>query len=175
MNSRKSIIILLVAVVVLLLAGCGGTPSEPATTPTPTLPTVSPTYTLIPVSPTPTIIPTQTPGPPGSRPQAGLWQGSSGAFFEVSPDGNIINFKISIPIGADRCTISIDEEIVVGSDGTFLLGGLREDGTLSGNSISGKFDSTTTMTGTYSDAWLCGNMISTSSAEGTWDAKLQEP
>lgn len=152
------------------------TPASVTLTATPTF--ASPTAISAPPTSTPTPIPptltpTLSPGP-----KAGNWVGSVAfggwTFFEISPQGKILNFSMEIPLGANRCTISLDEEIVIESDGSFIIGSVNSDGMLEANSISGKFDSETSMTGTYSKTWLCGNQISTSTAEGTWGAEWKE-
>lgn len=152
---------------ILFLVGC----NFPAATPG----SEAPAATSTPVTPiaTPTSVPPTHTSP--LSPKAGRWEGR-GAFgayvlFDVTSDGNIRDFTIVITIGLNKCTVALQEEIAIESDDTFIIGEIDSEGALEGNSISGKFDSTATVTGAYSKNWLCGNQIASFAEEGTWSAE----
>jgi hypothetical protein len=73
----------------------------------------------------------------------------------------------------DDCIFALNEDkyITIDADGTFIIGGIDTVGSLTMNSIRGKFDSSTTITGAYSSGWLCGTRLSLSSVEGSWSAE----
>ena len=159
--------------VVLLLVGCGRAPAEPTATPTPVPPTATPTPVPPTATPTP-VPPTATPTPiPG--PKSGHWEGKPSVSFEITTEGKIRDFVIVIPIGVDKCTVTLEKEIDIETDGTFIIGAVDSEGMLEGNSISGKFDSTDTATGAYSKNWLCGNQFVFSTEEGSWSAEWKGP
>jgi hypothetical protein len=90
-------------------------------------------------------------------------------------DGKIHNFKITIPMGLSECIISLKKDVVIEADGTFIIGEIDSDGKLKWNSIKGRFDSPTTLAGTYSSTWLCGDQLSFSFSESTWSAEWKRP
>ena len=107
-------------------------------------------------------------------PKQGHWEGEPSVSFDVTTDGRIRDFRIVIPMGVDKCTITLEKEIDVETDGTFIIGEIDSEGLLEGNSISGEFDSADTVIGAYSKTWLCGSQFSFSSAEGSWSAEWKE-
>ncbi len=170
------------------LGGCGTLLETATPTPTATS-THTPTATHTPVpSDTPTATATSTPTePPG--PKAGQWLGEVpvslpgspviawAVSFRVAADGNIRDFDITVPFGAldGTCTITLNE-IPVEADGTFAY-----ERQVTGNnsltfvqSISGKFDSPTTLTGTYT-VEVCEDNISITFGQDvpTWSATWQ--
>lgn len=56
----------------------------------------------------------------GRRPKPGNWEGSPAVSFEVTPEGNIANFKLERRIAGIACPIAFDE-VTVGKDGAFLV------------------------------------------------------
>jgi hypothetical protein len=183
---------LFVSVVVFFLAGCGGSvptavseapaatsaPEQAAATPEPSTATpVPPTATPVPPTPTPEP-PTATPTPSG--PKAGHWEGKPSVSLEVTTDGNIRDFKITFPFGPSQkdCTLQMQDTIIVEADGTFVR-------TASGTPpapgakieeayFKGKFESATTLTGTYA-FYSCGGVLMFTPTEGTWNAEWKQP
>jgi hypothetical protein len=113
-----------------------------------------------------------------ATPQIGIWVGSTpfggSVFFEVTEDNKVQNFSLQIPLGANRCTLTPDGEIVIEPDGSFIIGSMDSEGELEINGIRGKFDTPTSITGAYSSALFCGNTAFASSAEGSWSASWRE-
>jgi len=119
---------------------------------------------------------TATHVPPTPRPspvaQVGHWEGVPGVSFEVGPDGDIRSFKLVELFGSTLCTVEL-QEIPVEVDGAFQFSHLipEEDyafkgmvtpvvtdagATVEAQHISGRFDSATTVTGTYK-ILVCGD------------------
>jgi hypothetical protein len=156
-----------VILAMLFLAACG----SPAATRVSQAPAAIPTS--VPPTATPTPVPPTPSPPPG--PQAGHWEGEPSVSFDVTTDGKIRDFRLVISIGADTCTVTVDEEIAIEADDTLITGKINSKGELEGNSISARFDSPTTMTGAYSKNWLCGGQITFFAEEGTWSAEWKSP
>ena len=179
MNSKTRLFFLLL-VVTLLATGCGsGTVLAPTPTQTATLtPTLTPTSTLTPI---PSFTPTL---PPLRGPKVGHWIGKIWTIlsvsFDVGSDGEIHNWTITFG-GPPSCFSALEEDIVIQPDGTFIVGGLKEDGFLLENSAKGQFDSPTTVTGTSSSVVRCGEIAMASldknhqPQEEDWHAEWQMP
>jgi hypothetical protein len=168
-----------------LVAGCGGSPSAPVSE--------------APAAQATSIPPTTAPPSPThqSGPKAGLWEGDKPKVsFEVSSDGKIRNFTMEAPIGGGTCNIKAEKEIPIEANGTFLfvqsieankidknlLGLAQAMGnapevtkTPSGDMIDlqrieGKFDSDTTLTGSFK-LHACGdNFTFSSEPSSPWKA-----
>src|SRR5215208_1324606 len=69
--------------------------------------------------PSPEVIATQT--AVASAPKPGHWEGSKPPVtFDVTSDGRIKNFEMTIPFALDKCIITIDG-VPIESDGTFVI------------------------------------------------------
>lgn len=171
--------------------------STPTSTPSPTAtPTNTPEPTATPTPIPPTSTPTRRPGP-----QAGHWEGQPSVSFEVTANGHINNFKIVTPLGGGTCTLQLQEEIIIETDGTFVfaesvqmtesmqgfvdlaktLGGATPVVTQSDAgqmieafNISGKFDTPTNLSGAYR-IMICGNNITVPAQKGAWSAEWKGP
>ena len=174
-NQRNSLAIIL-TLVVLLSGACGSSATPTPIPPTATSTPVTPTFTPIPPTHTPTLELTNTPTPEIVIPQAGHWEGGPSVSFDVTSDGQIKNFNMVAPIDSQKtCTVSADN-ITIQSDGTFILTNLVPLDSLGPNvenimkiagiptptpvvvggnemleaqHISGKFNSPTSINGTY--------------------------
>lgn len=125
-------------------------------------------------SPTSTPIPTPTLTPlPG--PKAGHWEGEPTVSFEIGIDGNINSFKMEIALGSNStCTVTLDK-IEVEANGTFksIFGESVVEG---GNTIQGKFESDSVVSGSYSQGIFCVDpsgqaIFSVLAGDTTWNAE----
>jgi hypothetical protein len=121
-----------------------------------------------------------------SAPKPGHWKGNykGGLYdgpvsFDIGTDGNIHNFKFTIILVDDFCTITSDM-IVVQADRTFLFnfGDAHDADT---NIIRGKFETSTTVVGSTSDNIVCkgqsGYFLSTtvfSASKDSWHAEIAD-
>jgi len=113
--------------------------------------------------------PTPTPPPPGP-PKAGHWEGQPSVSFDLTADGKIHNFVIVIPFQDGSCTKELVQEMIVGVDGTFAA----EIVTVTEEHIDGKFDSATTVVGTFLFK-LCEDVFAVPGSEGDWSAEWVQP
>jgi hypothetical protein len=178
-----------VTLVVLLVAGCGGPAAPPVSeAPTPdreatqqaailatqaaivATHTAQPTDTPTPEPPTPT---------PKTGPKAGDWKGE-GVSFEVTSDGHVRNFSIDIRMSSgNTCSLTSEGEVVIGKDGTFAFNDTTESisgKTVATNLVSGRFDSDTTLIGSYGSTMiLCNKETTMFIKEKEWSANWSEP
>jgi hypothetical protein len=165
------------------------TPAPPTATPTQIPPTA--TSTPIPPTSTPTL-------PPGPKP--GHWEGRPSVSFEVTTDGNIRNFSIVVPFGQTTCTLTAEEEFSLGADNTIIFSKLgpsldknllelmvaleiptpvpikTDAGELiEMQHISGKFNSPTTITGTFEVLVCEGEFAFSSGQDDKWSAEWKGP
>jgi len=192
--SHKQVLQSVIAVILVLsfLVGCGGSaptavseapaatsePEQAAATPTPEPPTSTPeppTATPVPPTPTPS-------GPKvGHWEGEGHWEGKRSVSFEIGADGNINGFKMDIKIPNAACTVTSDK-VIIEADGTFVLifGEPISEGE---NTIQGKFESNTTVTGSYSKQIYCVDLdsgkgvygILSDNVDRTWSAEWKRP
>lgn len=120
------------------------------------------------------IPPSPSPATSVSRPKPGHWEGGSPSVsFDVTDQGKIRNFEMSLSWGLKGCSIHQTEDLAIDSSGVFLIGKADAAGKLDGNSIRGSFDSSTTIKGAYAATWFCENQVFSSSREGEWKAGWQ--
>jgi hypothetical protein len=115
---------------------------------------------------------------PGS-PRAGHWTGDSSIAFQVDDDGQIRDFHIEIEIPfSGTCTVEA-QSVEVASDGSFRFQ-FGDSEVEDANIIEGRFDTDTSVTGTYSQALFCedagtGEGIMSFGEAGEWSARWTGP
>jgi len=111
--------------------------------------------TLLPTAtPTPTPASTLTPTPaPRPGPKAGSWAGSSSVSFSVTETGEIGDFTIVVSLFGKECTVTV-ARIVPDADGAFVVTGEFNGRESRVTTLSGRFESDTTMSGT-ADVQFC--------------------
>lgn len=165
MSTRKLKWVIFLSAMSLLIASCGsGQVLSPAFTPTPT----------------PTSTPAATPTPTPFA-QEGHWEtvgdSDSPVSFDVTADGNVRNFKILI---SGDCDVQANTDFPIGADHIFVIGEVDAEGNPVNNSITGFFDSATTVTGSFANPWRCGTSSAYTemylpSTLATWTAEWQSP
>jgi hypothetical protein len=92
----------------------------------------------------------------------------------VTDGETLYNFRIVIQMGTTSCTWTI-RSIVIEPDGSFMVGSKSRDDrgevVLNANTLIGKFESPTKLTGHYSRIIVCGTSITLSTSEGTFNAE----
>ena len=140
-------------------------------TPTPTN-TLTPAPTNTPI-PTPTNTPTATPTPK-PRPKPGKWAGKVVSFI-VTEDETIAELRFDnftcVGTSSEELTIDTDDSFAFNPEGYFI-GSSAETG--SDLRIEGKFDSETTINGTYG-LQLCAGFMAINQTNVAWSAEWQEP
>jgi hypothetical protein len=136
-------------------------------------PTTLPTATNVPATETiaPSATPSATATPEAIGPKPGQWQSESSPYitvsFTVSDDQKIRNLMVTIPMGSVSCNYQMSS-IDIADDGTF-------EGSTSDFSVSGTFESESTMKGVFIQELCDGNMVISSdgSADTTFEAAYQ--
>lgn len=174
MNPKKYSVIG-VTLVVLFLVGCGG-PAATAVSEAPT-PDIEATGQAARAA-TQAAQPTDTPTPENG-PKAGEWKGE-GVSFKVTPDGHVHNFSIDIRMSSgNTCSLTPEGAVAIGEDGKFTFSDTTESisgKTVATNLVSGRFDSDTTLTGTYGSTMiLCGDETTMFLKEREWRANWSSP
>ncbi len=117
-------------------------------------------------------------GTGASRPRVGPWEGEK-VSFTVTEEGTITEFEITV----GTCLVTVDDEISIDftdSFGSFII---NPEGVLRGSnaktatdfSAEAKFDSETTLSGTYSYE-ICGGFMNLSSpTDVAWAAEWRGP
>jgi hypothetical protein len=185
--NRQQVLPLLVTVtlIVFFLTNCGASSPAPVAEAPAAAATIS-LPTTIPQTPTPTL-------PSGPKP--GHWEGIPSISFDVSADGKITNFAMTLSsckVAAKALTIAKDNTFVLSE--TTPMNPMLEIGfktikqpvpevtkTASGDvvetgHVNGKFDSATTLTGTYKILVCKGpDTVSVALNEGSWKAEWKSP
>jgi hypothetical protein len=149
----------------VLLAAC-----SPAVTAQPTTP---PTATDVPATETmaPSATPAATATPEAIIPKPGQWQSEASPYitvsFTVTDDQKIRNLTVTIPMGAVSCNYQMTS-IDIAEDGTF-------EGSTADFSITGTFETESTMSGVFVQELCDGNMVISSdgSADSAFEASYQ--
>ncbi len=151
MNLR---VIIRLTMVLVFLGAC----STPVAQPTPTA------FTPTPVPPTLALL---------SVPTAGRWEGEPSVSFNVVADGVIKDFRMTAPYPPTTCNI-VAKEIPIEKGGTFLYAVSPFEGGAFKNRVQGKFDSTTTVAGTFL-VQHCGSSVISGAKESVWNATWKGP
>lgn len=110
-----------------------------------------------------------------TQPKAGHWEGSDPDIsFDVTVDGNLVNFLMSVPYGASDCDIRI-ASITLPEQGSLVMD-LTSTETLSAGYVTGEF-SAEKIAGKYSIE-MCNMNISLmpdASEEQDWTAEWKNP
>jgi hypothetical protein len=122
----------------------------------------------------------QAASPDAAIPRAGAWTGVPAVAFRVDEAGDISAFHIEIEVHlSGTCTVDV-EAVEVAPDGSFEF--QFGDSTVEdANLITGQFDGSESVAGTYSRALFCVDpdtgqgVMSLSAEDGTWNAEWSEP
>jgi len=110
-----------------------------------------------------------------AQPKPGHWEGKNGVSFDLTADNKVSAFKITIPIGANECNLAMTKDFPIDAKGTFIIGELMPDGTLSSNSLYGIFTSATSVNGEFSKTIICGSTIQFFIVDTPWSAEWKTP
>ena len=107
--------------------------------------------------------------------KAGHWEGEPSVSFDVETDGIIHNFKIAIPITLGVCNVTRDN-ILIGANGTFTFtfSDPLQPIQAGRNTIHGKFENDTAVSGLISSSISCGPLPVTVT-DNTWSAEWKVP
>jgi hypothetical protein len=103
-------------------------------------------------------------------PEPGYYTGSPSVSFDVTPDQQVCDFRITVPFVTGSCQIAAlwCEDIV---DGSFSFSHADIANIFS---IDGVFDTSTDVTGDYFVS-ICDGTVSIPPSEGTWSASYNSP
>ena len=107
----------------------------------------------------------------------GHWEGRPAVSFDVTADGEVINFKIMI---AGECKVSMNGTFSIDANHVLQIGDLDSAGKPANNGILGTFDSPTAITGLVANPWECGSASAYTSIFlpaqlATWNAEWKTP